>query len=297
MVNLSIIIVSYNTKELTTKCLQSIYKYQWKNTIDIWVVDNASSDGSVEAISKKFPKVKIIASKDNLGFAAGNNLALKKAKSEFYLLLNSDTEVMENSFDNLLEFANSNNFGICSCKVLNKDGSFQPNGGDLPEFLPLFFWLSGLDDFIKKIMVPISYQQRTQNYYKDGREMGWVSGSVMLIKKEVLEKIGLLDKKIFMYGEDVEFCLRAKRAGFKIGWTDKAQVVHLGGGSSKTPKYNQWLGEFKGLLYVYQKYYGWGRRLLLKILIYFFVMLRSIAFVIIGKFDYAKTYAKIIYKI
>lgn len=265
--------------------------------MDVWVVDNASSDGSVEEIAKKFPQVKVIASKENLGFASGNNLALKKAKSQYYLLLNSDTEVEENSIDNLMEFAKSNDFAICSCRVLNKDGSFQPNGGDLPKLLPLFFWLSGLDDFIKKIFVPISYQQRSKSYYKNGREIGWVSGSVMLIHKSVFERIGFLDKKIFMYGEDVEFCLRVKRAGFKIGWTDRAEITHLGGGSSKRSQYNQWLGEFRGLLYIYQKYYGGVQKSILKILIYFFVMLRVLAFVILGKFDYAKTYAKIIYEL
>ncbi len=293
MVDLAIIVVNYRTKELTQKCLRSIYNSKPKNKFEVWVVDNNSSDNSLVVLKKEFPQVNMIESDKNLGFSGGNNLVLKKAKAKYYLLLNSDTEIRGHALENLCEFAETSDFGIMSCKLLNYDGSFQPNGGELPTIFPLFFWLSGLDDIFRKFLNIPSYQSRGKEYYIDNKQIGWVSGSVMLIKNEVMEKIGLLDDQIFMYGEDVEYCFRANRVGFKVGWTDQAEVMHLGGVSSKTPQYNQWIGEFKGLIYIYHKFFGSFMAFLLKTLMYVFIVARIIGFLIVGKILYSRTYAKI----
>lgn len=297
MPNLSLVIVSYNTCQLTLQCLESIFKNKWRYKIELWVVDNNSTDDSVVVIKKKYPQVKVIQSKINLGFAGGNNLALKQARGDYCLLLNSDTLVQPQSLDNLMDFAKENNFEIASCRVVNKDGSFQANGGELPNFLPMFFWLSGLDDLLRKIISISSYQEVDQSYYYNGKHIGWVSGSVMLVNRSVFQKIGFLDEKIFMYGEDVEFCWRARKAGFKAGWTNRAEIVHLGGGSSKSPKYNQWAGEFRGLLYIYNKYYGFFPSLCLRFLIYIFIIARAGTFMLLGRFNYTRTYAKVFTKI
>ena len=119
----------------------------------------------------------------------------------------------------------------------------------------------------------------------------------MLINSRVFEKIGFFDEKIFMYGEDVDFCWRAKDEGYKVGWTNSADILHIGGASSGKPKYVQWLGEFKGLLYLYEKHYNKIAQVLLKIDMFYFIFLRSIAFFVIGKREHAKTYAEIITKI
>jgi len=290
---LSIIVLSYNTKDLTLKCLQTIFENKGSIKPEVWVVDNNSTDGSCEAIKKKYPQVSLIKSDKNLGFSGGNNLALKKINSSYSLLLNSDTELLPGALDNLIESAGINDFAVASCKIINKDGSLQPNAGELPSFFPMFIWLSGLDDIVRKIWPVNSYQSADKSYYLGEKEVGWVSGSVMLIRKDVFEDIGYLDEKIFMYGEDVEFCLRAKKAKFKIGWTEKAEIIHLGGGSSLSPRYNQWVGEFKGLLYIYNKYYGVLAALMLKGLFYIFIAARAVSFLILGRMNYAKTYAKI----
>lgn len=299
MLDLAIVILNYNTKDLVLKCLESIFKRKWSITFEVWVVDNASKDTSVKEIRENFPKVKLIINNKNLGFSKGNNLALKKIgkKARYSLLLNSDTEVLPKSLDNLVKFADRSDADIVSCELLNPNGSFQPNGGELPSFLPMFFWLSGIDDVFRKIFPLPSFHQEDKKYYQDGKEVGWVSGSVMLIKNAVFEKIGFLDSKIFMYGEDVDFCWRAKKAGFKNLWTDRAQIVHIGGASFEKAKLNQWGGELKGLFYLYNKYYGFLAVVGLRILAYFFTVLRIIAFFLLGKRDYAKTYAKIITKI
>jgi len=290
MVKLAIVVVSFNTKDVTLDCLESIFGQRWEVKYQVWVVDNASTDGSVVAIQRQFPEVKLIESLENLGFAGGNNLALKQVKAEYSLLLNSDTRLGQGSLDRLVECAETKKLGIVSAKLLNSDGSFQPGGGQLPTMGNLFKWLSGVDDLFK---LP-SYQLRREADFLNGRA-GWIGGTAMLIQQRVIDKIGVLDEKIFMYGEDVEYCLRATRAGFKVGWCQEALVVHLGGVSSKgIAKYNQWLGEFRGLLYIYSKYYGKVYYWLLKAMIYLFGLVRVVVFGLLGRKEIAKTYVKVI---
>lgn len=299
MLDLAVLILTYNTKDLTLRCLEKIFENKWKHKIGVWLLDNGSSDGSYEAISEKFKDVNLMRAEKNLGFSKGNNLVLKEVykKARYIFLLNSDTEVLADSLDKLVDFAEKEKFDICSCKLLNPDGSFQPNGGSLPTPLSLFIWLSGLDDIVGSVLRVDSYQQRNQDYYRKNEELGWVSGTAILIKVDVFNKIGFLDDKIFMYGEDVDFCWRAKRVGFRVGWTDKAEIIHIGGASSLSPKFKQWRGELIGLLYLYKKYYGELAAIALKVLIYIFVSLRAIAFSLLGKIDYGKTYFKIILSI
>lgn len=294
MVDLAIIIVNYNTKDLTLKCINSIYKNKPKNNFEIWLVDNNSTDDTVFEIEKLFPKVNIIRSGQNLGFARGNNLALKRVPAKNYLLLNSDTEVISGAVDRLLEFTKNNNFAVSSCRLVDKHKDFQPNAGELPNFVTVIAWLSGLDDIFRKLFYLPSYQERSNIYYDKDRQVGWVGGTAMMIKSELINKIGYLDDKIFMYGEDVEFCLRAEKFGYKIGWTKTGEIMHLGGGSLIEPHYFQWKGEFKSLIYIFDKYYGFLAALILRILIYFFVLLRIVSFSMLGKINFAKTYAKIL---
>ncbi|OGM10470.1 hypothetical protein A2W13_02490 [Candidatus Woesebacteria bacterium RBG_16_36_11] len=299
MLDLAILILNYNTPDLTIKCLKSILESNFNMSYKIWVVDNASTDDSADKITNFISQnsnLNLIKNSDNLGFSKGNNVALKKAykDAKYTLLLNSDTVVDRDSISNLVNFAKNKNFDIASCKLLGPDNSFQPNAGSLPKPFAVYVWLSGLDDIFRKFIRIESYQERSKSYYLKDREVGWVSGSVMLVNSRVFEKIGFFDEKIFMYGEDVDLCWRAKDKGFKVGWTNSAEILHIGGASSDKPKYVQWLGEFKGLLYLYNKHYNKVAEYLLKLLIYFFVLLRCLAFLILGKKAYAKTYAEVI---
>lgn len=286
--NAAVVILSYNTKDLLRSCLDSVFSQKSIQKFDFWVVDNASSDGSAEMVAEVFNQVKLIKSRTNLGFTGGNNLALKEIKSDVVILLNSDTIVKGNALNELVKAMQEHEFSVASCKLLSADGSLQPNAGDLPFGLPLINWLSGLGKFFP------SFHRSSASYYQGTKEVGWVSGSVMAVRQEVFSKIGFLDEKIFMYAEDVDFCYRAKRVGFKIGWTDKAEVIHLGGGSSSDPHFKQWLGEFQGLIYIYRKYYGELAGFGLKILLYPFIILRILAFIVIGRLEYSYTYAKIL---
>lgn len=294
MDDLAIVILHFQTPKLTDDCLKSIFARNWKVAFKVYLVDNGSDKEFQKQIRKLYPKITVLDPGKNLGFSKGNNLALNEVKSKNYLLLNSDTVLLDKSLDNLYEFASNSEFDIVSCKLLNKDGSLQPNTGALPNFFSLLVWLSGLDDIFKGRLSADSYQSCDPGFYQGVKQVGWVSGSVMLVNGEVFKKIGLLDENIFMYGEDVEFCLRAEKAKFKVGWTDQSQIYHLSGGSSKLASLKQWLGEFQGLLYISEKYYGGVYRFALKVFIYFFVLLRVVIFLLLGKIEYSKTYVQIL---
>lgn len=289
MVDLAISIINYKTPKLTSKCLDSILD---KGKYDIWLVDNASNDGSVEFFKKEYQQVKLIESKKNLGFAGGHNLVLSKVDARYYLILNSDTEVLDDTLSKMLEFMDNNlGIGIASCRVLNYDDTLQSNAGDLPKGMSLINWLFNLE--ILGFKNP-SFHRNDPVYYANTHEVGWVSGSFMMVRNEVIKKIGFLNNDFFMYFEDVEFCMRAKEAGFKVVLVSDATITHLSGGSLDEPKFRQWSGEFKGLVLYYKKKFGILIGLLMQILVLFALIFRIIAFTLIGKIEYAKTYAKVI---
>lgn len=294
MIDLVISIINYKTPQVTAKCIRSILEKKWKLSFEIWLVDNASGDHSVEYLRKNFIDLKIIESEKNLGFAGGHNLILKKAKARYFLILNSDVELLDGALDNLVELMDRRNYGIAGCMLLNTDKSFQPNGGDLPSLPSIFVWLAGLDDFlpILKKKLP-SLHRNFLSYYKKG-EVGWVGGTAMIIRSKIFKKIGYLDDHIFMYAEDIEFCMRANTFGFKVGWTDDVRMIHSGGASLDDVHFRQWLGEFKGLIYIYEKHFGFISAFFLKILIYVFTSVRVLAFALAGKLEASKTYAKVI---
>ncbi len=289
MLDLTISIINYRTKQLTENCLNSIFSKKWKIKFDVWVVDNDSGDGSLEYLMDRFPKVNFIASKKNLGFAGGHNLVLKKLRSRYALILNSDTIVLDDVLDKMTRFMDrSPDFGIASCKVLGFDGLLQPNGGDLPLGLALLFWQLNLD-----ALGGPSFHQQNSDYYKKVHEVGWVSGNFMIIRREVLDN-GALNDDYFMYFEDVEFCFKAHKKGFKVMINPEVSIKHLSGGSLDQPSFRQWLGEYRGLIYFYRHQFGEVSGFSVKIFIIATTVLRIIAFTLIGKFKISQTYAKVL---
>lgn len=292
MIDLAISIVNYKTRELTSRCLESILHQNWQINYEIWLVDNASGEAEVDYFRHNFPQVKLIESKKNLGFAAGHNLALKKIKATYILILNSDTEVLENTLDGMVDFMDQHpKVGIASCKVLDFAGSLQPNGGDLPFGLSFISWLFNLETIGLKTK---TFHQSDEPFYQDLREVGWVSGNFMMVRSVVFKKIGLFDEGYFMYFEDVDLCFRAKQAGFDVFINPSFSIKHKGGGSLDNPNLRQWSGEFKGLIYFYRKWFGRNAATFVKMLIIVSTILRIIVFAILGKLNYAKIYAQVI---
>jgi len=221
---LSIVIVSYNTKLLLQRCLESLGGEKKSNEREIIVVDNASTDGSQQMLEEKFPLVKLIKNAENVGFAKAVNKGVSLSEGGSILLLNSDTEAKENTLVVLLEFKKKVRPAIIGLKMLNPDGSVQSSVFRLPTIKKAFaeYWLGEKGSFSK-------YQPEGER----NQEVEAVSGGAMLISREVIDKIGLLDERYFMYFEDLDYCRRARKAGFKIYYLPSAKVVHEHGASGK----------------------------------------------------------------
>ncbi|MEK7526383.1 MAG: glycosyltransferase family 2 protein [Patescibacteria group bacterium] len=234
---ISIVIVNYNTPDLTVDCLKSIDKFPPKQNFEVVLVDNGSEKESVNALenlSLKNFKVKMIFNGNNLGFAKANNQGIKQAKGEYVLLLNSDTEVKPRSIDMLLEFAKTEgSVGAVGSKLLNSDGSVQASAFRFPTIGRAIkqYWLGKknlLDKYIPSDNQPTDVEVLVM--------------AALLITPQTLKKVGLLDERYFMFFEDFDYCRRIKQAGLKVFYLPESEVIHHHGASGKkiTDQANQW---------------------------------------------------------
>jgi len=232
--DLSIIIVNYNVKEFLLNLLHSIEKASEHLTKEIIIVDNASDDGSVEFIRSKFPSVILIDNKTNVGFGKANNQGLAVAKGEYILLINPDTVVSEDTFEKMIAFFNSHpEAGLAGCKILNSDGSLQlACRRSFPGPWTSFTKVTGLSTLFPNSRLfakyNLTYLDENKTYEVDA-----ISGSFMMMKKEVYEKTGGFDEQFFMYGEDLDLCYRIKKAGFKVYYVHTSRIIHYKGESTK----------------------------------------------------------------
>jgi GT2 family glycosyltransferase len=232
--DVSIIIVNYKTKKLTLECIQSIYHTKNSKQFEIFVVDNHSLDGSVEEIKKAFPNVKVIANLENVGFSKANNQAILESKGRYVLLLNSDTIVLENTISDIVDFMDANKeAGATGCKVLLPDGSLDKachRGFPTPS--ASFYYMTGL---AKKYPNKPRFNGYHMSYLNMDKthEIDCLVGAFMLIRRETVEEVGMLDETFFMYGEDIDWCYRIKEAGWKIYYNPNVEILHYKGASSK----------------------------------------------------------------
>ncbi len=234
MIDLSIIIVNYNVKEFILNLVDSVKKAAGKISTEIFIVDNASDDGSVELISSKFPDVKLICNKKNVGFGVANNQALQQASGKYLLMINPDTIVREDTFAKMINFFDSNpDAGIAGCKVLNPDGTLQlACRRSFPGPWTSFTKVMGLSRLFPKskffARYNLTYLDENKTYEVDA-----VSGAFMMMRKEVYEKIGGFDPQFFMYGEDLDLCFRTQKAGYKVFYFHETEIIHYKGESTK----------------------------------------------------------------
>jgi GT2 family glycosyltransferase len=229
-VDLTIIIVNWNTRDMLRDCLDSIEKNTENQKVNIIVVDNASKDGSREMVASLFPKVKLINSGGNIGFAKANNLAIPYAETPLILFLNPDTLVMQNSLRGMVDFTRNNpSVGALGCKMKHPDGRVQE--------LLLQWYLSPCRVFLTMLLVSgkASYVMRKFLPYKDPNKSGYIiklAGGCLMVRSEVLKQVGCFDDRFFMYGEDGDLCYRIVKGGWKIFYLSEYEIIHLIGGAS-----------------------------------------------------------------
>lgn len=232
--DLSIIIVNYNVKEFLQNLLHSIDKATRNISHEIIIVDNGSDDGSIELLQQKFPKVKLIINKENLGFGKANNIGMKTAQGKYFLLLNPDTLLAEDTLHEMMHFLiNTPEAGIAGCKILNLDGTLQlACRRSFPGPWTSFCKVTGLSSVFPKSKIfaryNLTYLDENQTYEVDA-----ISGSFMMMKREVYEKTTGFDEDFFMYGEDLDLCYRIQKEGYKVFYVHSAQIIHYKGESTK----------------------------------------------------------------
>jgi len=236
--DLSIIIINYKTKDLTIQTLDSVFKAKEpKGRIEVILIDNGSKDDTPAAVRKKFKQVKIIESQTNLGFAAGNNLGLRKAKGKYVLLLNSDTIIEKDTLVKMVDFMDKNqDVGLSTCRVNLFHGGIDPaSHRGFPTPWASFTYFLKLEKLFPKSKLFAHYHQGWKNL-KNTHEIDSPVGAFFMLNKKALNQVGLLDEAYFMYGEDIDLAYRIKKAGWKIIYTPITSIVHLKGASGLKKK-------------------------------------------------------------
>ncbi len=255
LVDLSIIIVNYNVKEFLQQALLSLRKALEPFSHEIFVVDNASDDGSAVMIRREFPEVILISNDENLGFAVANNMALRRARGRYLVLLNPDTITRENTFVTLIDFLEKHpRTGMVGCKVLNPDGTLQlACRRSYPTPWVAVTRLTGLSYLFPKSRL---FGQYNLTYLPENEtsRVDAISGSFMMMRRETFEQVGLLDEDFFLYGEDLDWCLRTAEAGWDIHYVPDTQIVHFKGESSKRSRLDSLLVFYKSMALFVKKH-------------------------------------------
>ncbi|MGA7160717.1 MAG: glycosyltransferase [Bacteroidota bacterium] len=232
--DVSVIIVNYNVRDFLSNALVSVFKALEGIEGEVFVVDNASDDGSCDLIRHSFPQVRLIANGVNVGFAKANNQALALSAGKYLMLLNPDTIVQEDTFRTLIAFFEANDdVGMAGCKILNPDGTLQlPCRRSFPTPWVAFTKVSGLSSLFGSTKLfgkyNLTYLNPDESYEVDA-----ISGSCMMVRHEVLDKIGGLDESFFMYGEDLDWCYRVQRGGWKVFYVADTKIIHYKGESTR----------------------------------------------------------------
>lgn len=251
-VQTSIIIVSWNTSQLLEQCLSSIYSHPPACQFDVWVVDNASTDGSAAVVRERFPNVSLIENASNLGFAAANNQAIRKASGGYLILLNPDTLVERDALTNLVEFMQgSPDAGAAGPYLLNPDRTLQESCYPLPTLGRELWRLFHLDQ-----LVPYGTYAMDQWRSNRPRTVGAVKGACMILRGTALDQVGHFDEDYFMYTEEVDLCFRLKKADWNTYWVPSAKIVHLGGQSTRQSPSSMFLALYQSKLIFFRKNHG-----------------------------------------
>jgi GT2 family glycosyltransferase len=264
-VELSILVVNYDTVDLLRSCLESIHRHPPSVSFEVLVVDNASPDGSVSMVREEFPGVRLMILPENVGFARANNAALAEAVGRRLLLLNSDTLILDGSLDGLLEAMERHpGAGVVGCKQLDGNGQLQLTWGRFPSFYreivrKVLHWRLRIDGS--------QIREYLESKYASSSQVDWVSGSCLLIRREAIDQGGLLDENIFLYFEDIDWCRRIQDEGWEILYEPRVKIIHYGGATAARHLIDALVAYRQSQLYFCRKYFGRSAAALLKTLV------------------------------
>ena len=248
----SILIVSWNTRDLLAQCLASVYAHPPDCPYDVWVVDNASADGSAAMVRQRFPDVHLIQNTENAGFARANNQAIRSSNGELVLLLNSDTIVQQGALGRMVSFAAQAGAAIVGADVRNADGTLQWSYGQFPTVFSETLYALGLNSrgpFAGRLSMPAAPSGQ-------GTETDWVLGAALLVRRSVLDRVGLLDEDFFMFSEEVDLARRVKTAGGKVYALGGARIIHLGQQSTRQVSGAMKAELFRSKVRYFRKHHG-----------------------------------------
>jgi N-acetylglucosaminyl-diphospho-decaprenol L-rhamnosyltransferase len=231
MVDVSIVIVNWNVRDLLRRCLYSITQYP-VSSIEVIVVDNASTDGSVDMVRAEFPAVRLVVNSENRGFPGAINQGISLARGRYVLLLNPDTELVGNALGTMVAFADEHlDVGVVGPQLLNSDGSVQSSRRRFPILVTAFFESTWLQ--------PYAPRRLLERYYVgdqlDDRvqDVDWLMGAALMARREAIEQVGPMDERFFMYSEELDWCRRFREAGWRVVYVPTAQILHHEGKSSE----------------------------------------------------------------
>ncbi len=282
--DVSIIVVSYNTCELTLRALRSIEQSQTDFRVETIVVDNHSNDASVSTIQAQFPQVGLIRNAANLGFAKANNLGIRQAGGRYILLLNSDTVLQKDTLDVMLRFMDGHpRVGASGCKVVLPDGSLDKScRRGFPTPSAAFYYAFG---FSRLFPNRPRFNQYQLGHLDPDREypVDCLVGAFMLVRREAVEQAGLLDEDFFMYGEDIDWCYRIKQAGWEIYYYPRTSIVHHKGASSRSMPLRIIYEFHRAMILFHRKHYRQKYTWFTNTLVYLGVGIKFIGSVIVHK--------------
>ncbi len=254
--DVSVIIVSWNTKEILRNCLRSVYEQVGGIRFEVFVVDNASSDGSAQMVEDEYPQVRLIRNAENRGFAAANNQAITLATGRYLLVLNPDTIVLDGAIAKTVAFADEHpEAGVIGCKILGSDRTLQRSCFMYHSLLNLLILTSGLHRVFPGSCF-FGRERMTWWDYRSVREVQALTGCFMLVRREAISQVGLMDERFFMYAEEMDWCWRMRSNGWKVLYFPHAEIVHLGGSSAALRWEDMLIEQRKSLLLFIEKRQG-----------------------------------------
>jgi GT2 family glycosyltransferase len=267
-IDISIIIVNYNTKQLLENCITSIIENTKQIHYEIIVSDNNSTDGSLTMVKTKFPNVHLINNNNNLGFSRANNIAYKRSKGENLLFLNSDTLVLDGSLKKMNEYLKAHpEVGIVGPKIFNSKG--QPTRSYM-RFLDLRKLFLG-SEILKHFIDVEKYRIHHSEYdYDSIKKVPWISGACMMTRRKVFQQAGLFDERYFLYLEDMDLCLQVTKLGYAIVYFPQAEIIHYFGGSSENNHHKLSLIHKDSMIHYFKKNFSCFHYLIAKLYITYF---------------------------